>query len=144
MSAVPKRVDSDFWQEARTAELIFPKQFGPVVREHEETERIADHAKAATIIVSILRRLEMAMSLVMITVFLILVSSVSLQALTAQIDARDTRIDIQNTTNDIGLLREELQEARASLETFDATEGMMTIPVEPGDVPIIELPPSLR
>jgi len=71
-------------------------------------------------------------------------SVISLQSLTARIQSRDSRIAIQQTQNDIGQLREELQQARTSLETFDAPEGAGTLPIEPEDVVVLTLPPPIR
>lgn len=144
MSAVPKPSDPAFWTKARTAEIYFPQGFERVEKKPEEKPKSDAIPSIRIEAIPFLQRIVRFMAGMIIISLFIMVSSVSLQGLKAMIDARDTRIAIQTTINEIGMLREELQQARASLETYDSPEGFRTLPIDPREVPSVELPPHLR
>jgi cell division protein FtsL len=102
-------------------------------------ERIPFPKEISTPSVPGLLRFEKAICFSIIIFALMILSSVSHRALTAKIESRDLRIAIQRTESDIGRLREDLQQAQSELTTFDAPEGMGTLPIEPGDVASVTL-----
>ncbi len=130
--------------ETRAAELsITKRQYSPEpaaqpVRSKEIVLRPIEIGIAP---LPILLRYERGISIALIVLGLMTLSCISLQSLKLRIHARDTRVSIQNTQGEIGRLREELQEAYKNLDALDALEGIGTLPIDPGDVPKVTLPP---
>jgi len=130
--------------ETRAAELAIPKrQYSPEpsarpVRSKEIALRPIEIGIAP---LPILMRYERGISIALIVLGLMTLSCISLQSLKLRIQARDTRVSIQNSHGEIGRLREDLQQAYKDLEALDALEGVGTLPIDPGDVPKVTLPP---
>ena len=147
MSAVPKHDNPGFWMETRVVELPIPESAG--------STRAAGNSAAEEVVrtpapalprikVSSILRFERTICFAIIVFALLTLSSVSHQILMKNIESGEKRAAIRQVEREIGLLRERLQEARAGLETFDAPEGMYTMPIEPGDVAVVTLQPPIR
>ncbi len=89
-------------------------------------------------------KFERAISIAIIVFALMTLSMISYHSLMSRIEARDTRTNIQNIQGGIGRMRQDLQDAKSSLETFDAPEGLGTLPIDPGDVAIVTITPDVR
>jgi len=94
-------------------------------------------------LLSRLFQFEKAISFSVIIFALLILGALSHSAVSSRIEARDARIRIQELGNEIGMLRDDLQQAQASLLSFDSHEGIGTMPIEPGDVVTVVLPPEL-
>ncbi len=149
LSAVPKRDNTGFWMETRVQTDVLPlpdiiePQPAPRVITKPGTET-APSAELTIAPLTLVLKFERAISIAIIVFALMTLSSISLQSLTARIQARDSRLAIQTTRTETGQLREELQQARSDLETYDAPEAAGTLPIEPADVAILTLPPPTR
>jgi cell division protein FtsL len=122
-------------------ERVIPKT---IVRPKSRDEApVREDTGTRTTIAPILR-FERVISFAIIVFALMTLSSVSLQSLLSNIDARESRITIQEVRTEIGNLREELQQARAGLENSNAPESVGTLPLDPGDVITVKLPPGIR
>jgi hypothetical protein len=137
MSAVPK-LKPDFWMTSRAAEITVP-EFTEIPNSPSgtaiHTPRSAREIKAPRLSIlpplAMVLRFERAITFAIIVLGLMTLAALSHQALTAKIDARDYRMEIQQLNEEVGLLRTELQQSRASLERSDAPEGLSTMPIEP-------------
>ncbi len=147
MSALPKHDNPAFWMETRVVELPIPESadFGgagmPRATGGAAAEEVVRAPSLPRIKVSSILRFERTICFAIIVFALLTLSSVSHQVLMKNVQASDTRASIRRVEQEIGRLREQLQEARAGLETSDAPEGAYTMPIEPGDVAIVTLPP---
>jgi hypothetical protein len=149
VSAVPKHENPAFWTEARVVELPIPDTREiplPGMRRESSTHRTTQTQVLPRQVPlphpGYILRFERAICFAMIVFALMSLSVVSHQALVNNIQARDARLSIQEARRDLSLMREELQRARENLETFSAPEGAHTMPVEPGDVATVMLPPA--
>ena len=146
MSAAPK-LNPDFWMTSKVAEIPVPEFTEipaspagatvqtPPSRKESTTPRVAILPPLALVL-----KFERAISLAIIVFGLMILASLSHRALTARIDSGNYRLEIQQLTEEVGLLRADLQQARSNLERSDAPEGYMTMPIEPGDVTTVILP----
>jgi len=147
VSAVPKHENPAFWTEARVVELPMPDTREiplPGMRRESSTHRTSQTQTLPRQVPlphpGYILRFERAICFAMIVFTLMSLSVASHQALVSNINARDARMAIQQVHRDISRMREELQGARADLETFSAPEGARTMPVEPGDVATVMMP----
>jgi len=130
--------------EARVVELPSPGRTAPPPQIARETIAVPRTRVPSVLRLTGLLRFERTIWFAMIVFLLMTLSAVSHQALMRKIEAQDSRARIQELGKEIGQFREELQEARAGLETFDAPEGFRTMPIEPGDVAAVTLPAPSR
>ena len=146
MSAAPK-LNPDFWMTSKVAEISVPEfpeiptaPSGATIHAPASEREIKAPRVGILPPLAIILKFERAITLAIIVFGLMTLASLSHQALTAKIDARDYQMEIQQVNEEVGLLRTELQQARASLERSDAPEGFRTMPIEPGDVTTVILP----
>jgi hypothetical protein len=144
VSAAPKQVNPTFWMEARVVELPSPGRTVSPPQIAQETVAAPRTRVPSVPRLTALLRFERTIWFAILVFLLMTLSAVSHQSLMRKIEAQDSRARIQELGKEIGQLREELQEARAGLETSDAPEGFRTIPIEPGDVATVTLPAPSR
>ncbi len=147
MSAAPK-LNPEFWMTSHVGELSVPdiveiptSPAGVVVHTPPSAKEVSAPRISILPPLALIFKFERAISLAIIVFALMTLATFANQGLRAKINARDHRVAIQETDNEIGILRSDLQQARMNLERSDAPEGYRTLSIEPGDVTTIVLPP---